>query len=175
MPADFGWSEFWGLATLATWLYSHLPMRPLYARSHCLGGDVMLVQWFVCEVARRRYGDLSPIEFNAVIDAITAAVFLCIALRDRAAWAAACFLLHVAMIVLHFAFFMGGEANERGYIVMLNGLFGMSLLSVNTAIWAGRHAGLGERMDHFFSSRWPQWTFSGLGPARLARHRGKVE
>lgn len=183
MDGAFGWGDFLGLCAIATCIYAavrpeiisqkpfkfRLILEPLFGRNQLLGAEIMVAQWMVMESCRRMTGDLSPVEINAVVDGVTSALFLLIALRKRAAWAAVCFLIHVSMLVLHLAYFSNGETSEIGYISILNVLFGASLVTIITAIWTGRHE-VGSRVDDFFASLWTRWSWSGVRSSRIARY-----
>lgn len=160
------WGTFYLACVAGTLFYSHFPIRPLYGRQHVFGAEIIAASWAASWWARAAFADETPLEAYALIDVLTILAFSFPMLRKRAAWAAVCVILHAGMLCLHLAYYVTGEHNRLLYIWMLNSLFFASLVSINTAIAAGRHV-WGERLDQLVMARFRGVTWSGLSlPSR---------
>ena len=155
------WGAFYVGAVAGTLAHSVFPIGPLRGRQHTLGAEIIALSWTVAGAARLIFEDPTPLAAYAIIDVSTAAAFLAVALRKQAAWAAICVILHAGMASLHLAYFAIGQGNDNAYIWILNTLFLFALITVNTAIAAGRYA-WGEGLDRWYHHRRRGWTFSGL-------------
>jgi len=165
------WQWFYLTLVSLTLVNSHLPIRPLFGRSHVLGAEIIAVAWLASWAAREWRGDWSPVEANAAIDLSCVLAFTFIAVQKKALWAAASSLLHIAMLVLHFAFGVTGQVNEAVYLWTLNSLFAACLLVINTAIFAGKQA-WGERVDQYLVAHLRGYSWSGLRSRGVSRHAG---
>lgn len=155
------WQHIYMIAVALTVLNAHLPVRPLFARNHVFGAEIIALSWLASWAAREWQGDWSPIAANAAIDLVCVSLFTWIAVRKQAIWAATCSLLHIAMLFLHFALGATGEVNELLYIWFLNSLFAASLIVINTAIFASKHE-WGARLDAYCMDRLRGWSWSGV-------------
>lgn len=167
------WGWFYAIAVGLTLFHSYVPLLPKRMRHHSFGAEIIAVSWGSSFFMRWALGDATPLIANATIDLLTAIVFLYVALRNEAAWAAVCVGLHSLMCALHLSFYLTGEVNATGYIWILNSLFLTALLVINFAILAGRHA-WGEAVDQAFVSRLRGWTFSGVRDRRFQNYNKEV-
>lgn len=168
------WGWFYLSAVGLTLFHAVFPAIPFRGRQHALGAEIIAVSWLCAHAARQVMNDPTPLAAYAFIDVITAWVFLTVALRRRAIWAAMCVIIHAGMGTLHLVYFAMGEGHDYGYIVVLNGLFCCALLTINTAIFAGRHE-WGSRLDQWLHHRASGWTFSGLRVSRCGHHRRQAQ
>lgn len=167
------WGWFYFGAVTMTLLHGVAPATPFRGRHHVLGAEIVAVSWLASHASRVIFSDPTPLAAYAFIDAMTAWAFLFVALRRRAIWAAMLVIIHAGMGALHLAYFATGEGDDYSYIVTLNGLFICALLTLNTAIFAGRHE-WGSRIDRWIHYRAGGWTFSGLSLSRGSSDTGKA-
>lgn len=166
------WGWFYIVAVVATLLNGHLPIDPLKRRQHAAGSEILAGSWVAAYYTRAIFNDPTPLVASSIIDVITSGIFLFVAMKNKAIWAALCVIIYSGMGMLHLAYKISGEGNELGYIWILNSLFFMALLTVNTAIMAGKHA-WGAVLDNL---RYPlrDWTFTGLRRPRGENHQAKA-
>lgn len=178
------WGTFYLLAVIFTLAHSLLrvdigrrPFRlrvivePLIGRNHTFGAEIIAASWLASWAAREITGDQSPLSIYAGIDAATIIAFSVPMLRKKAVWAAVCVILHAVMLFLHLAHFVTDESNFWLYVRVLNGLFLASLIAINVATAAGRHA-WGERLDSVCMATFPGWSWSGIRIPRRAGYPG---
>lgn len=170
MYLDF-WGWFFLIATIGTLLNSHFPIRPLFGRHHVLGAEVIFASLMATWAVRLLSNDPSPIWQYALLDVATGGIYLWIMLHKKAAWAALCVIIYALMGVTHISYVLSGQVNEYRYLQWLDGLFAMALITINTAIFAGRHV-WGERMDRTIDGVLSGWTFSGLRVPRAFVSKG---
>lgn len=166
------WGWFYLLAVIGTVMHSLLPIIPLRMRHHSFGAEIIAASYIASFFAREITGDATPLEVYASIDVLTALAFLFVALNNQAVWAAICVVLHALMGFLHLAHFITQQANEVAYLWILNTLFLLAIVTVNTAIIVGRRA-WGAKVDQFFVPLLGGWNFSGVGKYRLPDNKGE--
>ena len=167
------WGWFYTIAVGLTLLHGVVPAFPKYGRHHSLGAEILAVSWLAAHASRSIFNDPTPLAAYAAIDAMTAWVFLAVALGRKAIWAAMLVIIHAGMGALHLVYFAIGQGDDYSYIVTLNGLFCCALLTINTAILAGRHE-WGSTLDSWLHHRAGGWTFSGLRLSRFAGNSGQA-
>ena len=158
------WWTFHSLAVALTMVHAYLPLTSRVGKQHVIGAETICLSWIACQIVRTVTGDRTPIEIYALIDVIVAGVFLHMALRNRAVWAAFIVILQGMMTALHLVrFVMVGDERvlDYGYLWVLNSLFFLTLVTTNIATAVGRHA-WGRMVDEFFVARFRGWTWSGL-------------
>jgi len=163
------WGWFYAIAVVLTLIHAHVPIDPLRRRQHALGSEVIFISWCIAGAARYLLHDATPLVANALIDVGTSGTFLWIAMRNKALWAAFCVILHAGMSVLHLAYRLSGEGNDLGYIWILNTLFFPALVTINTAIMAGKYE-WGALVDELVHLR-RGWTFTGLRRSGRENHQ----
>lgn len=164
------WGWFFLVATGLTLANGVIPLRPLFGRHHCLGGEIIAASLAATHLLEWAFDMKSPVAAFAILDLITGAVFFWQAMTKRAAWAASCVIIYFLMELAHVSFILADQGNEIAYHKTLDALFGLALLIINLAIFAGRHV-WGERMDFAVNRLLGGWTFSGLSLPRVAHHR----
>lgn len=167
------WAAFHFWSAVFVLAYTLIDARPKVGVQHMRGAEIMLGTWGASWAARNMLSDISPLEAYASIDMMAVVIFAVMMNRHRALWAAICVLLHAAMLVLHFAYYLTGQINQGFYLWALGALFSMSVLTVLLATAAGRHE-WGLRLDSFIMARFGSWSWSGLIRSRLPAHSAKV-
>lgn len=163
--------HFW--SAIMVLAYTLIDARPKVGRQHTLGAEILLGTWVASWAARNVLSDTSPLEAYVSIDMMAIIVFSVLMTRRRALWAALCVIFHVAMLVLHFAFYLTGQINQGLYLWTLGVLFSASVLTVILATAAGRHE-WGVRLDNFIMARFGRWSWSGLIRSRIQDYKAKV-
>lgn len=165
MTVNF-WGVFYIAAVAGTMVHALIPLSKTKGRQHVLGAEIIALSWSASFVARDVMGDPTPLVAYSMIDVVTTAAFLTVALQKKAVWAAICVILHAAMVFLHLAHFIN-RGSDLNYVWLLNSLFLIALLTINGAILVGRYEPL-ARMDRFVVHRLRGWTFSGFRFPRMA-------
>lgn len=154
------WGWFYVVLVVFTVGHSVYPENPKSEAHHVEGARIITIQWLCSFIVTRMTGDLTPIEFYSIIDAVSAFLFLQIAVKNKALWAAYCVILHTSMSLLHVSLFITGEAFETAYQWILNTMFLAVLIIINTAIFAGRRAHVMDDYRLPVAGGW-RWSFVG--------------
>lgn len=168
-PLGF-WGWFYVIAVGLTVGHSLFPLNPKSAPQHVDGARIIAGSLIGTHVLRYIFNDPTPLQAYAMMDVILTGLFLDLAIRNRALWAAVCTLIHTAMGLLHLAYFLTGETNDTGYAWILNSLFLLALIVINAAIFAGRYAG-STQLDRGPVYRARGWTFAGVLGASIEADR----
>ena len=169
MPYGF-WGWFYMIAVILTVIHAILPGCNSGLRR---GALVIGLSWLASAVSRDVLGSAAPLAFYALIDVFVGLAMASIAIQNKAIWAALCVVLHALMGILHVAQFLSGGDTVYAYLVILNGLFLLSLITLNLAILAARYEWASRLLDVHFLACFG-WRFSGSGDNLPANHSRKA-
>jgi len=162
------WAAFYFLASLATVFFAYGGVKQAGRKQHIIGAHALFWAWVASWAARNITGNISPVEWYAVIDIAMLIVFGGLMFWRRAIWACICVFLHAGMAVAHVRYYY--DAMPRGdYLELTNILFFLSLVTLISAITTGRFT-WGEAVDRFLPRPFG-YTFSGLVVPRNADSR----
>ncbi len=155
-----GWDEVFFVWVAMSILFAAWPFDEK-GRHHVTGAEIFMVEWIITNMLM---GDMftAPVGtvLYTVVDVIAGAIFLWFALNKKAVWAAVCVLTHFGMGLVHFKMYLG-EWHSFYYVLSLNILYSISILSNNIGVWAGRYDRV-FLLDRIFSALPGHPTFSGF-------------
>lgn len=168
------WHNFHLACAVFAAVYAAWSIRAYSGRAHVAGALVHLSVILLSSTSRQITGDPAPILYYCLIDLVAVTLLFLIARVSKAIWAACCVFAYTAMLCLHLAFYLAGQANQIFYLYGLGVLTFIAALFIMIGTAAGRHD-FGREWDRFCSSRIRGWSWSGFVRPGMADYSAPVE
>ena len=168
-----GWPYMFLALTVALFCFAVFPLEDQRGKTHVSGVEIMFAEWVITYMTADMITGGSVVIFYSVVDVLAALVFLSIARTPKAIWAASCVIFHLGMSLAHVLYFVGFVETRWSYVLALNVMFALCLVSIFTGIWAARYDRkrmLDRLVDRFARS----WTISGFRLPRYCLANSKV-
>lgn len=167
------WFYFHVSCAVIALTYALWDLRPLVGRQHLFGAEILFLAVILSRGVRGYTGDIAPVALYGAIDIAALCGYAFLMLRNKAAWAAVCVILHTVMLALHFGYFVGGQVGQEAYLWTLGILNFFVFISIIIGTAAGRHE-FGRGWDDFLAPRLRGYTWSGVLAPRLSAYKEKV-
>lgn len=138
-----------------------------------VGAVILLVQWLVTFVTRDALGTPQATVFYIWMEVAAALAYTLLIVSGKrvAVWAAMCVLFEVLLGLAHFRFLTDQPLTQTKYIITLNVITFLIILTINAGKGALRYNGI-RRLDIMVSRVNRRFSFSGACPQRDNAHSG---